>query len=192
MPFTGTYPIAGYEFPDDAVLGKQRVFDEIAGATVSLHLFMYGFADIDLALALVAAQARGVQVEMILDHTEATTPSELVIFHRMMQEGFPQANVCITTSPKKAIMHRKGVLVNALGDESARKVWITGSTNWSKQAFEKQDNDLIVIESAEVVALQLESFNALFAWGLANEPAYQTTFVQPSAPPPQVIPPVVA
>jgi hypothetical protein len=56
-----------------------------------------------------------------------------------------------------------GVLVYSAGNSTVRKVWVTRSTNWWEQAFEKQGNDFIVTEDTQVVALQLESFNAIFA-----------------------------
>jgi phosphatidylserine/phosphatidylglycerophosphate/cardiolipin synthase-like enzyme len=161
-----TVDLLRYRLPDDGDAARAKVLALIAGAQTSIECEMYGFADRELAEALLAAHKRGITVTLILDHTQACGPTEVALLHGILTEGFPADQITVMTSPKHAIMHRKDLIVDGA-------VLVTGSTNWSGQAFAKQNNDMYVLPSPALAADAIADFHTLWSWGRTNEPQYQ-------------------
>lgn len=174
-----------YDIPSDGKQAHSDLVSFIDGAKHSIRLEIYGFTDPDLADALARASMRGVDVRLLLDHTQSTGPTEAAILHRLMLAGFPPDHLTITTSPMHQIFHRKRLTVDADADvpdaqfdtlDAARAAGyplvVTGSTNWSPTAF-RQTNDLIVMPGRLYAKLCVNQFDAQWAWARANEPTYQ-------------------
>lgn len=65
-------------------------------------------------------------------------------------------------SGERALMHHKYVIIDA-GTPGAR-VW-TGSLNWTDDAWEKQENNVIIVRSQELAAYYLHDFEELWVDG---------------------------
>lgn len=161
MPVTADAATTRYFTPKEAAAARQALLSLINGARHELRLIMYGFTDSELIDALGAAHTRGVDVSLILDHTQASGPTEAAMLRRLLLT-LPAANVRIGTSPvKHQIIHLKCLVV----DQSAVA---DGSLNWSPTAFE-QINDVVVTMSPTTAAAYLALFEEQWAWLSANE-----------------------
>lgn len=162
-----TYPaqITTYLTPADGDAALAALLALINSAKERVRVLMYGFDHPQLVDALAAAHTRGVDVQLVLDHTQACGPSEVAALHRLLLT-LPAANIRIGTSPvDHQILHIKAVVVDGLNVAS-------GSLNWSPSAF-KQINSLDICSSADAAAGIEALFDSTWAWISANEPAYQ-------------------
>ena len=124
----------------------------------SLVVAMFGFTDTELASAVEAKlDDPSIHCQITLDSRQAAGPTE----KKMLEHyGILDSNsVVVGTSEKSEIMHRKVMVVDGR--------WrISGSTNWSLNGEDRQDNELTVIDDATVCAearavLDLEHTKAL-------------------------------
>lgn len=117
----------------------------LRSARRSVVLAMYGFADDELAEMLARhLDNPDMHVQVTLDRSQAGGVHEREILERWKHE-FAGNSVAIGTSEKSRIMHRKVLLVDG--------VWrITGSTNWSLDGEQRQDNELTVLSSPSACA----------------------------------------
>ena len=185
MPFTTQTLMCAYDLPADGPVAHSEVIALIDSAKVSLRAEMYGFTDPAIVDAIGRAYERIGDVKLILDHSQSTGPSEVAQLHRLVLQ-VPPVNIAITTSPLHQIMHRKVCLIDGnatvpdaqyttLADAQAGgyPITIIGSTNWSPTGF-RQTNDLLIFPGKAYAAIVWRQFDILFAWAMANEPAYQT------------------
>lgn len=134
-PFVPGYPPDHLTFfsPVDDVHGV--LVDMITSASKSLVLAMYGFADDELAQALLAKLNSGdIFVQMTLDSSQAAGQHEKEI---LATNAYPSNSIAIGRSEKGAIMHLKMLIVDGLDV-------VTGSTNWSTGGESAQDNQLTI------------------------------------------------
>ncbi|HEX2738514.1 MAG TPA: phospholipase D-like domain-containing protein [Acidimicrobiia bacterium] len=145
-----------------------RLLTVIQRATTTLDLAIYDahLADADgttLLDALHAAEARGVRVRAVYNddsrphngpHTSSPPPDEASLLTRLAH-----------AVPAKAIdgipdlMHHKYVVRD--GAEV-----LTGSTNWTTDAFTRQENVMIIIQSNDLAAAYTEDFEQLWNGGI--------------------------
>jgi phosphatidylserine/phosphatidylglycerophosphate/cardiolipin synthase-like enzyme len=151
--------------------GGQRASDvagELAGfigeATRSLDIAIYDFharagASAGVADALEAAQSRGVAVRVAFNEDRVETPTA----PRPMQSDPNQIDgLEVPTkgvSDQGSLMHHKYVV------RDGERVW-TGSTNWTDDAFSREENVIITVGSREIAAAYSANFEKL--WGRAR------------------------
>jgi phosphatidylserine/phosphatidylglycerophosphate/cardiolipin synthase-like enzyme len=158
-------PVQLYSLPDESPIVHGMITQQIASATKRIRLFMYGFTDLPIADALTAAAGRSLDIAIILDHTECTTPHEAGLLSRMLRAGFPPADLCICTSPiDHQLMHKKLLIC----DDTVS--W--GSLNFSPSGFQ-QVNTWSVCTDPVLAGQQLTAFEDLFHWALSTQPMYQ-------------------
>jgi phosphatidylserine/phosphatidylglycerophosphate/cardiolipin synthase-like enzyme len=168
MPLTLTAPITRFDLPSEGAAAHADLLARIERELASIHVEMFAFDDEAPIDALVAAAKRGVDVWVIVDHSQAIAGTESVVLKRFLAGGFPPEHLCITNSEHGAISHKKNVIFGA-------RTLVTGSTNWSLSAFLRQDNTYLVIESPALCADEIMRFNALVAYGRTHYPRYQVT-----------------
>lgn len=119
-----------------AILGEVRT---------SLILSMFGFTDAEAAAKIDGfLKEPTIYSQITLDSTQfgGKTENELLMQYRADAVG---NSVAIGRSEKGEIIHRKMLIVNG--------VWlVTGSTNWSLNGEQNQDNELTVTYNAVACA----------------------------------------
>jgi phosphatidylserine/phosphatidylglycerophosphate/cardiolipin synthase-like enzyme len=166
MPISYTAPLTTFFLPDERDPALAAMLAAVNAATSRFRGMFFNFSLPPLVDAVAATHTRGLDSRIILDHSQAATPSGVLGLHRLLLTGYPPDAVRIGTSPiHKAFQHRK----NAVCDSS---IVIQGSTNWSASGFE-EENELSILTSPMVAAAYEAHFDKLWAWISANEPTYQ-------------------
>ena len=130
---------------DDAIIAL------VDASTTTLDLCLYEFNEEPLIEAVLAAHDRGVLVRMVGDGDEIHDPG---------YEALVEAGVVLSTrKPKDRIMHDKYVIADQ------QVVW-TGSTNFSENGVHRNNNNGVMIESAELAAQFQADFDQMFDDGL--------------------------
>lgn len=127
---------------------QEMVLDQIEAAQTRIWAAVYSFTSDTIAQALVSTHERGVDVKMIMD--EEQIDSEYSQANLMTSHGI---EVRHDTHP--GLMHHKFAVV----DDS---VVISGSYNWSWSAENRNDENLLVITSPEIVDLFEERFEMIW------------------------------
>jgi phosphatidylserine/phosphatidylglycerophosphate/cardiolipin synthase-like enzyme len=111
----------------------------------SIQVAMYGFDDDELAEMIAhLLDDPNVFCQITLDRSQAGGVHEKALLEKFKHE-YSGNSVAVGNSERGAIQHRKMVLVDG--------VWyVGGSTNWSTSGETLQDNELVIIQSASVVA----------------------------------------
>lgn len=117
----------------------------LAEVRTSLVLSMFGFTDAEAAGAIDGILKNpNIYTQITLDSTQFGGVTEKAVLAQLMNDA-PGNSVAIGRSEKGEIIHRKMMIVNG--------VWLmTGSTNWSLNGEQRQDNELTVTKSAVACA----------------------------------------
>lgn len=113
---------------------SKRLTKLIDTAQKSIKVAMYTFTRYDLTHALLRAQKRGVQVEVAMDRCSASNSSKHIATLMHYQ------NLPFKVSRGTPLLHHKCMIVD---DET----FVTGSTNWTKRAFNDNDDCFLVIHN---------------------------------------------
>ncbi len=142
----------------DEVAGRLRAF--IDEATLTLDAAIYDFharhgASGGVADALEAAAARGVRVRVAFNKERQADRS-----HNAPMESDPDTIDGLEVPTRGihdegALMHHKYVV------RDGQHVW-TGSTNWTDDAFAREENTIVRIDSAEIAAAYARNFDQLW------------------------------
>lgn len=117
----------------------------LSSATRSVVLSMYGWTDDELA-KLVDAQLDNpaIYCQITLDSSQYAGKTESQVLFRF-RDNLESNVIAVGRSERGEIIHRKMLIIDG--------VWtVTGSTNWSLNGEQKQDNELTVTYDANVAA----------------------------------------
>ena len=130
--------------------GEQLILDAIRAAHTSIRVQAYSFSDRRILRALGAAKARGVDVEVILDKTDAESyQHRKSVAALIVAEGIP---VWVDASVR--IAHNKVIVID--GDDL-----ITGSYNFTYAAAYDNAENLLYLKNARKLA---QAYTANFNW----------------------------
>lgn len=117
---------------------QARIIREIRQARTSVKVQAYSFTNAKIAKAILDAQTRGIDCEVILDKSQRTARySSAAFFHNQA--------VPLLIDGKHAIAHNKIIIID---DATV----ITGSYNFSKAAEESNAENLLVISGMPELA----------------------------------------
>jgi phosphatidylserine/phosphatidylglycerophosphate/cardiolipin synthase-like enzyme len=124
----------------------QAAVNALESATNSILVQAYSFTSAPLAEALVAARRRGVSVKIILDRSQRTEKySEADFFEH---NGMPAL-----IDARHAIAHNKIMIIDGYAI-------LTGSFNFTKAAEEKNAENLLIINDANLAKAYLQNWHA--------------------------------
>ena len=130
-----------------------RLIDRINAAQTSIHIASFEFDLTPVAEVLIAAHNRGVDVRWVTDDENGLVADEEPgrgQFAMLMQAGIE-----VRSDNRTALMHNKFWIFD-------NQITWTGSTNITESAVFKQDNNTIVIESAELATIYEREFQEMW------------------------------
>lgn len=122
---------------------------DCAGAIISLfnqakntvHVAIYSLTEPNIVNAMISANKRGVNIEVIADATESKNRNQALMIKKLVSS---RINVRLTVR-QKALMHNK------VGIFDGQTV-CTGSFNWTANAEKNNDENLLVIDGQDLAS----------------------------------------
>jgi phosphatidylserine/phosphatidylglycerophosphate/cardiolipin synthase-like enzyme len=137
---------------------ENAIIPLVRSATSSLRFLTFVFTDFPLADAMSQRWNAGVDVAGVFETVGSETEaSEL---RTLMCRSVP-----VRQDGNPGFLHHKFIVVD-------QRIVITGSMNYSTNAEVSNDENVIIIDNAEIARLYLQEFERV--WGLANEPDVAT------------------
>ena len=115
----------------------------------------YTFSSAPIAKALVDAHKRGVKVQVILDKSQRTEPYSRAAF--LKNAGIPTF-----IDDKHAIAHNKVIVID-------RRIVITGSFNFTREAEESNAENLLLIRDSSMAEKYADNWRAHLAHSVPYE-----------------------
>lgn len=146
--------------PDDDT--HKAFIDFLKGTKEHLRIAIYGFHLPDAMETIIDLHQRGVDVALVMDHTQARGTYECPEVEQMRSAGVPLLE---GTSQKHRILHHKF----AVRDKTSV---LSGSWNFSLSASD-ESNYFDIVESPERGALFLSKWQEMWDWIQVHESQYQ-------------------
>jgi phospholipase D len=119
----------------------------IGRANQSVHVLMYIFSLDSIADALISAHKRGIEVKVVLDKSQSYSQ-----FGALKAAGIEVRN----DTNWEGIMHDKVAIID-------NAVVLTGSFNWTDTAENNNNENLIVISSADIASRYDSEFQRIWS-----------------------------
>lgn len=145
-------PIQVYFSPEDEVM--TRIIPYVRAAQSSIRFLAFSFTDQPLAQAMIDRASTGVDVAGVFEKVGSETESsQLGTLYcaklPVRQDGNPR------------FLHDKVIVVD-------NRYVITGSFNFSENATESNDENVIIIDNPQIASLYMQEFERI--WNIATEP----------------------
>jgi phosphatidylserine/phosphatidylglycerophosphate/cardiolipin synthase-like enzyme len=158
----GDFSLPDQAFPEDRVGGtrvelyfspdddaERRLVELISDSAHSIQFLAYVLTSDPIVDALLAAHARGVRVEGVVEASQADMLGSDYL--RLLEAGL---DVRRDSNPKS--MHHKVILI----DDS---IIVTGSYNFTKSAKERNDENLLILYDTGLMAQYRQEFERIYA-----------------------------
>jgi phosphatidylserine/phosphatidylglycerophosphate/cardiolipin synthase-like enzyme len=122
------------------------IIQALRGANKSIYIQAYQFTSKPIADAVIDAKNRGLSVEVILDKTQLNAKNSQYFY--LIENRIP-----IYIDKKVAIAHNKVMIID-------RAKVITGSYNFTKNAEDRNAENLLIINDAALAGKYLNNFNS--------------------------------
>ena len=133
---------------------EESIIPIVTTATQSIRFLAFSFTDFPLANAMIQRAGSGVDVAGVFERVGSDTDSaELRTLYC--------AQVPVRRDGNGSFMHNKVVVVD-------QRYVITGSLNFSTNAEDSNDENVIIIDNPEIARLYLQDFERV--WTLASDP----------------------
>ena len=127
---------------------QKEIIKNINQAEAFINIAMYIFTDREIAIPLVKARERGVKVRLYLDKDQ-------VDYQYSQSRFLVQKGIKTRISTNNYIMHNKFAIID-------NRILLTGSYNWTFSANNRNDENLMVIDDPEIIALYQNQFEKLW------------------------------
>ncbi len=118
----GGSQLAWYLLPEASSHGLARLIQLIDSARKTVCVAMFTWTHPDLTDAIIRAHARGIHVELVLDHNGVRGASKVAA------ERLARAGIDIAASDRPGLLHHKMAWIDG-------EVLVLGSANWTRAAF---------------------------------------------------------
>lgn len=126
-----------------------RIVQLINSAQTSIQFLAYSFTSNDIGNAIIAKARDGLNVSGVVDHSQATQQGN-------EYDPFKQAGLDVHLDGNgKGLMHHKLIIID-------HHIVITGSYNFTTSAEKTNDENLIIIDNADVAAQYMEEFTKVY------------------------------
>jgi phosphatidylserine/phosphatidylglycerophosphate/cardiolipin synthase-like enzyme len=145
-------PIQIYFSPEDKVM--DHMIPYVSSAQSSIRFLAFNFTDYPLAQAMIDRANAGVNTAGIYEKTGSETDaSEMKTFYC--------AKVPVRQDGNPRFLHDKVIVID-------NHIVISGSFNFSSNATENNDENVIIIDNPEIASLYMQEFDRL--WSIASDP----------------------
>jgi len=127
---------------------EEAIIEWINKANKSIHIMIYSFTLDSIGDALITVYKKGIEVLIIFEKEQISKYSEDI---KLKNSGI---NVKYDNNP--ALMHNKVMIID-------NKVVLTGSFNWSSQAEDKNNENLLIIMDNELAELYEKEFQKIWS-----------------------------
>jgi phosphatidylserine/phosphatidylglycerophosphate/cardiolipin synthase-like enzyme len=125
------------------------IVDWVGQAKSSIHILMYSITLAEVTQALIQAAARGVDVKIVMDSTQAR--SEYSQYSELTAAGL---NVRLSHGAYE--MHDKAAVIDG-------HIILTGSFNWTQDANYNNDENLLILSSQTLGAAYEQEFQVVWS-----------------------------
>lgn len=132
--------------PEEKKEALNKLISLIRVAKTSLKVAMFSWTHPQITKAVIEAHMRGVAVEAVIDHGQGTGASAETV-EELLLSGIPVG------LSQTELLHHKWALVDD-------KILITGSANWTRAAFSKNEECFLVIH--DLTETQRKKVNSLW------------------------------
>jgi phosphatidylserine/phosphatidylglycerophosphate/cardiolipin synthase-like enzyme len=136
-----------YFSPEDHPRG--RLLQIIQGAKKSIYFMAYSFTSENLAGMIIGCEQAGVTVKGVMEENQVIT-NEGGQFNRLKQAG-----IDVKLDGNLHSMHHKVMVID-------QQIVVTGSYNFSQNAEELNDENVLIITNPGIASLYLEEFNRVY------------------------------
>jgi phosphatidylserine/phosphatidylglycerophosphate/cardiolipin synthase-like enzyme len=144
-------PIQIYFSPEDKVL--DRIIPIVASAQSNIRFLAFSFTDYPLAKAMIDRSAAGVDVAGVYEKVGSETDSAEM-------KTFFCAHVPVRQDGNPRFLHDKLIIVD-------NHIVISGSFNFSSNATDNNDENVIIVDNAEIANLYMQEFERI--WRIATD-----------------------
>jgi phosphatidylserine/phosphatidylglycerophosphate/cardiolipin synthase-like enzyme len=144
----GSVQMENYFAPEDEVL--DRILELVAGAEESIRFMAFSFTDDKLGEAMKQQSKAGIEVQGVFE--ERGSDTEYSEYGRMRRARPP---LDVLTDGNPYILHHKVIILDD-------KLVILGSFNFSENANESNDENVLIIYDADVAALYRAEFERMY------------------------------
>lgn len=140
---------------EDGVIG--HLIPIVEGAQSSIRFLAFSFTDYPLAKAMIDRSAEGVNVAGVFEKVGSETESAEL--RTLLCAGVP-----VRQDGNPSFLHHKLIIVD-------EHIVMTGSLNYSTNAEESNDENVIIVDNPEIAALYIQEFERVWAQGSDPDPA---------------------
>ncbi len=142
----GDVLVENYFAPEDNV--PQRLLELLGEAERSIHFMAFAFTDNDIARVMVDKHRAGLTVSGVMEQRNITATGANF-------DALRQAGIDILSDGNPYMMHHKVIII----DEA---IVITGSYNFTASAAGRNDENVLIIHSADVARQYMEEFARVY------------------------------
>lgn len=165
-----------YFLPEGGPAAKARFLQILADPSLTkAYISAYSLTLAPCFDEIIAADARGVEFDILLDHSQSTGTAEAPLIANLVKT-LKNSHITITTAgigsgKPSSIYHWKAMVLESENPAEPPMCW-EGSTNFSAGGWD-QGNSARVFKSSQWADMFVEKFLAHKAWARQNEPQYQ-------------------
>ncbi len=145
-------PLQVYFSAEDDVM--TRIIPIVRGAQSNFRFYAFSFTDQPLAQAMIDRAATGVDAAGVFEKVGSETESAQL-------RSLYCAKVPVRQDGNPRFLHDKVIIVD-------NRYVITGSFNFSANATESNDENVIIIDNPQIASLYMQEFGRI--WNIATEP----------------------
>jgi len=146
-------PLQIYFSAEDDVM--TRIIPIVRGAQSNIRFYAFSFTDQPLAQAMIDRAGTGVDAAGVFEKVGSETESAQL-------RSLYCAKVPVRQDGNPRFLHDKVIVVD-------NRYVITGSFNFSANATESNDENVIIIDNPQIASLYMQEFERI--WSIATEPA---------------------
>ena len=147
------FPIQVVFTSEDGAL-EQAIIPRVKAAQKSIRFMAFSFTDYPLAAAMIDRANNGVDVKGVFEKVGSSTDSAEL--RTLYCAGVPARR-----DGNPSFLHHKVIIVD-------ERIVMTGSLNYSTNAEESNDENVLIIDNPEIAALYMQEFERV--WALATDP----------------------